>query len=426
MVESRLSGNIELDINADWIDYEAAGVGNEQELIARAVELLRRVDLDEDAYGFGLRGKVDPKKHADIAERLLEARSSLARRLVEENITHLVEPFDPERYNSNASVAENLLFGTPVGPAFDFDQLAQNTVVLRVLDKVGLTNDLAVMGAEVAQTMIELFADLPPDHQFFEQYSFISAGDLPEFQAILARAGKAGPSSLKPDDRAKLLSLPFKLVSARHRLGLLDEAFMQRILEARKVFAADLPPAMRPQIEFFDQARYNAAATVQDNVLFGKVAYGEAAAPTRIPAVITGVLDALGLRDTIIAIGLEFAVGSSGSRLSLGQTPEGGAGAGAPEAARHRHPRRGDDGARCADPGQGDGGHQAGAQRPGHHLGPAPRRPRPSIRPCSCHVRRPSCRAGYFRGARQAGDDAAQAHRSRMSEKSNERSGRGR
>ena len=59
-----------------------------------------------------------------------------------------------------------------------------------------------------------------------------------------------------------------------------DEALMARILEARKVFAADLPAAMRPQIEFFDPTRYNAAATVQDNVLFGKIAYGEAAAPT--------------------------------------------------------------------------------------------------------------------------------------------------
>src|SRR4029077_18403182 len=111
--------------------------------------------------------RIDPQQRPDVAERLLEARHALAQCLAEENITHLVEPFDPERYNSNASVAENLLFGTPVGPAFDFDQLAQNTVVLRVLDKVGLTNDLAVMGAEVAQTMIELFADLPPDHQFF-------------------------------------------------------------------------------------------------------------------------------------------------------------------------------------------------------------------------------------------------------------------
>ena len=30
-----------------------------------------------------------------------------------------------------------------------------------------------------------MFADLPPDHEFFEQFSFISAGDLPEFAAML-------------------------------------------------------------------------------------------------------------------------------------------------------------------------------------------------------------------------------------------------
>jgi len=167
--------------------------------------------------------------------------------------------------------------------------------------------------------MIELFADLPPDHEIFEQYSFIGAGDLSEFQAILGRAGKAGTLALRPEDRTKLLSLPFKLIAARHRLDILNEALQAKIVEARKVFAADLPAAMRPEIEFFDAARYNAAATVQDNVLFGKIAYGEAAAPTRVPAAITAVLDGLGLRDAIVTIGLDYSCGSGGSRLSLAQ-----------------------------------------------------------------------------------------------------------
>jgi ABC-type transport system involved in cytochrome bd biosynthesis fused ATPase/permease subunit len=171
--------------------------------------------------------------------------------------------------------------------------------------------------------MIELFADLPPEHEFFEQYSFISASDLPEFQAILARVGKSGLDKLKAEDRTRLLSLPFKLVVARHRLGLLDEALQARILEARRVFAEDLPEGMRRQIEIFDASRYNAAATVQDNVVFGKVAYGEAAAPARIPAAIGDALGALGLRDTIVAIGLDFAVGSGGSRLSAAQRQKG-------------------------------------------------------------------------------------------------------
>src|SRR4029077_3080592 len=168
--------------------------------------------------------RIDPQQRPDVAERLLEARHALAQCLAEDGITHLVEPFDPERYNTNASLAENLLFGTPVGPAFDFDQLAHNTVVLRVLDKVGLTAELVRTGAEVAKTMVELFADLPPDHEFFEQYSFIGAGDLPEFQTILGRVGKSGAAGLRAEDRTKLLSLPFKLIVARHRLDLLDEA----------------------------------------------------------------------------------------------------------------------------------------------------------------------------------------------------------
>ncbi len=319
LAEARQSGNIDLDPHADWIDYTAAGASDEKELLARTVEILRWVDLDENVYSLGLRGRLDPQHWPDIADRVIAARRALAGRLAEEGITHLVERYDPERYNSNASLAENLLFGTPVGPAFEFDFLAQNTYVLRILDKVGLTDDLVAMGGEVAQTMVELFADLPPDHEFFEQYSFISAGDLPEFQAILGRIGKSGREVLKPADRSKLLSLPFKLVVARHRLGLLDEAFQARILAARKVFAADLPEAMRSQIEFFDADRYNAAASLQDNVLFGKVAYGEAAAPSRIPAAISAVLDALGLRDTIVAVGLEFNVGNSGSRLSAAQ-----------------------------------------------------------------------------------------------------------
>jgi putative ABC transport system ATP-binding protein len=319
LAEARHSGNTDLDPGADWIDYEAAGAKDEKELIQRTVGVLRAVDLDEDVYSLGLRGKLNPQKHPEIAERILAARRALADRLAEEGISHLVERFDPERYNSNASLAENLLFGTPVGPAFDFDFLAQNTYVLSILDKVGLTEDFIAMGAEVAQTMVELFADLPPDHEFFEQYSFISAGDLPEFQAILARRNKSGSEGLKPEDRTKLLSLPFKLIVARHRLDLLDAAFQARILAARKVFAADLPDSMRSQIEFFDVDRYNAAASLQDNVLFGKVAYGEAAAPSRIPAAITAVLDAVGLRETIVAIGLEFSVGSSGSRLSIAQ-----------------------------------------------------------------------------------------------------------
>jgi putative ABC transport system ATP-binding protein len=317
--EARKSGNIDFDLHADWTDYAAAGVADREGLSRRITEVLTALDCDGDVYALGLRWRLDPEAEPEAAAQLLAARKALARRLVEDGAADLVETYDPERFNANATVAENLLFGTPIGPAFEFEALARNAYVLQVLAKVGLLEDLIEAGREVAETMVELFADLPPDHAFFEQFSFIGASDLPQFAAILSRIGKGGAAQLGKDDRARLLSLPFKLVPARHRLDVLDAAMQQRLLEARRVFRTDLPPEGQRQIEFFDPERYNAAASVQDNILFGKIAYGEADAPVRIPKLLAEVIDVLGLRQTIIDVGLDYNVGTGGSRLSLAE-----------------------------------------------------------------------------------------------------------
>ncbi|HEY1300889.1 MAG TPA: ABC transporter transmembrane domain-containing protein [Stellaceae bacterium] len=317
--EAQKAGNIDFDIHADWIDYEAAGVADRAALLQRITEVLALVDCDSDVYALGLRWRLDPADDPDAAARLLEARRALARRLAEDGIANLVETYDPERFNANATVAENLLFGTPIGPAFEFEALADNTYVRHVLTKVGLIEDLIETGREIAETMVELFADLPADHAFFEQFSFISADDLPEFKAILGRIGKGGTAALAKEDRSRLLSLPFRLIPARHRLDVLDAAMQHRLLDARRVFRAELPPEMQDEIAFFDPEHYNAAASVQDNILFGKIAYGEADAPLRVPTVMAEVIDALGLRQTIIEVGLDYNVGSGGSRLSLAE-----------------------------------------------------------------------------------------------------------
>ena len=319
LLEARRTGNIDFDIDADWVDYASAGIADAHELSLRTAEVLAELGFEEDVYTFGLRGRVDPAANPALADRLLEARKALSQRLARDGITELVETYDPERYNTNATVAENVLFGTPIGPVFEFDALAENRYVLQVLDKVGLTDDLVEAGREVAATMTEIFADLPPDHEFFEQYSFINAADLPEFAAILAAAEHGDLKALTVEQRHKLLSLPFKLIAARHRLDVLDERMQQRLLEARRVFRADLPAAAKDQIAFFDPAAYNAAASLQDNILFGKIAYGESDAMERVPQVLGEVLDEMKLRPAVINVGLDYHVGTAGSRLSLGQ-----------------------------------------------------------------------------------------------------------
>ncbi|MFN4090702.1 MAG: ABC transporter ATP-binding protein, partial [Alphaproteobacteria bacterium] len=264
-------------------------------------------------------GTPPPTVSVPLRARIRPARRALRERLGDPRLAELVEPYDPTRYNQNASLAENLLFGSPVGPVFDIENLAADPHVRSVLKRAGLTDDLVSAGREVAETMVELFGDVDPGQEIFERYSFIKAEDLPTFQAIVARAGRSGVAALSGEDRERLLSLTFMLVPARHRLGVLGPDLQERVLKARRMFAEDLPARLRPAIEFFDPERYNAAASLQDNILCGKVAQGHAHAADRVADLIRDIVDAVDARRAVMAVGLEHPVGIGGGRLGLAQ-----------------------------------------------------------------------------------------------------------
>jgi putative ABC transport system ATP-binding protein len=314
--ECRRTDSTLLDVNADWIDYEAAGAAGPEEMELRILEILRLVDLEETIFELGLRSAVDASKDAAFAEAVLRAREAMRTRLAAPGIQDLVEQFDAGRYNRNATLAENLLFGTPVGKTFDFDNLAHNAYVRRMLQDTGLAEDLLRTGHKLAETMVELFSGLPPGHEFFERFSFIRQDDLPEVKAVLGRVADAGIEAIAEADRDRLLALPFKLIAARHRLGLIDEAFEARVLQARRQFAQQLPDGMKGAVEFFDAARYNSSASLQDNILFGKVVTGHADAGAKIGALLHEVVDELGLRALVVRVGLDYQVGVAGARLA--------------------------------------------------------------------------------------------------------------
>jgi putative ABC transport system ATP-binding protein len=92
-----------------------------------------------------------------------------------------------------------------------------------------------------------------------------------------------------------------------------------RLLAARRAFAENLPPNLRGSVEFYDFDKYNSAATLLDNILFGRVVYGQAQSESRIRALLTDVLAELQLRDSVIEVGLEYNVGVAGRRLPATQ-----------------------------------------------------------------------------------------------------------
>lgn len=317
-LDSALSGNSPHDIHADWLDLDLAGVSDLPGLNARALSALRIADLETDIYQLGLQGTIDPEQQADVAERVLAAREALRDRLQEDEYAQLVEVFDSERYNTNMTVAENLMFGTPRDPSFNLDNLAAHPYVRKVLHEAGVMDDFLEVGRQLAELMVDLFADVPADSELFEQFSFISADDLPGFRTLLARIEGGRVSALGADERIGLLSLPFKLIPARHRLGLIDDSLRARLLEARRLFARGFSDG-RPAVEFFDAAHYTRSLSIQDNILFGRLVYGRARASAVIGELMRETVERLDLHDTVVTAGLQAPTGVAGSRLSAAQ-----------------------------------------------------------------------------------------------------------
>jgi ABC-type multidrug transport system fused ATPase/permease subunit len=312
---SRQAGNSPHRYDDDWIDHTSLGLENPEQLVARIIETLTCVELDDEVYQFGLLSHVDQSKNTELTSRVMEARKQLHDKFREPDIARLVEPFDQEKYNLNMTVSENLLFGTVYGESINAEQLIDNPLIHKVLGEFFLDQEFLNAGVQITEIMLDLFSDVEPDSELFEQFSFINADDLPEFNKLLQQTRQDGVENLQQSDKRRLMSLPFKLIVARHRLGLITEPIQQTILEARRRIHA-LAETEDLGIEFFDESSYNPRISVQDNILFGKLAYGQAHGQQKVNALIADVVETLGLRNEIIAAGLDYEVGVAGGRLS--------------------------------------------------------------------------------------------------------------
>ena len=301
-----------------WIDLDLIGAKDEDELDHILLDLLRKAGMQNDIYRFGLSGMVDPQRHPELAERIVEARQRLLATFHETGMADLVEPFDPALYNDQATIAENILFGVPISRRLIGRELADDARFRDILERSGILGDLVTMGLRIAETMSEIFRGLPPGHPLFEQFSFIGAEELAEFEAILRR----GATRNRPPNRAeqiRLLSLPLGYVEPRHRLGLLDDGLKERLVATRRAVREMLERDGDPGVEFYDADKVNAAAPLKDNLLFGRVNYRVANAQARVTEAMSAVIAELGLREAVERIGLDHQVGPAGRLLTAQQ-----------------------------------------------------------------------------------------------------------
>src|SRR5690606_27100428 len=90
----------------------------------RLIASLKLVGVDAEVYSLGLNGAVGTHAAARLAPFIADARRAVREELASDGTEDLVDPFAAERYNRHGTVAENILFGVPVGDTFEERRLA--------------------------------------------------------------------------------------------------------------------------------------------------------------------------------------------------------------------------------------------------------------------------------------------------------------
>ena len=312
--DALLSANSDDDVLVDWTDLNLAGTSDYKEFEEHIFNSIRIAGIENDVYQLGLYSLIDESKHTQLAQGILNARQRLREELLKPEYQKLVEILNEDSYNTNLTVAENLLFGMPVNSGSYIDLIMNDPTVSDAIEQAQLKQPLIEIGLQTAKIMIDIFSDVPESSSLFERFSFVSLDDLPEM-ARLSKLTDISAAKLDVKDSKTLMGLAYKLNLSRHRLGLVTPEIQQKIIHAHRLIKEKLGDSNN-LIEFYSQEKVARYLSIQDNILFGRIAYGQANARQKVGKIIQNVINSLDLTQQIIKVGLDYSVGVSGGKLT--------------------------------------------------------------------------------------------------------------
>ncbi len=317
--EAKKAGNPHLDIRAGWVDYSYAALGNgaKEDLQKSLLAALDAVQLTDDVLELALHSTINPEEDPGFATQVVEMRRALRARMNELGMESLVIPFEPDGYNSQATVAENLLFGATLAPLTPDNELLSSEHFYTALNKVGLQRPFVEMGRTVATNLVEIFGGLPADHPFFRQVTTLSAEDISYYQSLLQRKNEPKPVNFRLSGADKaFIRLTLEYIEPRYRLGILTTELQDKIVGSRELFYTELPSHLRELIERYDPDKYVSVATLRENIVFGKLSNSNADGIIELRTLAASVSRELGFANQLLKAGLDYDIGAGGRRLT--------------------------------------------------------------------------------------------------------------
>ena len=306
--EARMTGNTTAWPDGDWIDYAAAGVGGPAELDARLLHLVEVVGLSGDLYSGALETRLERADADAWTEPILKARAYL--RMCGADLSDLVEDWRPDALNTNARLLGNVLYALPVDPPATVAGFAADRRVMEVLDRSGATAELLAIGWDIAREFADLVETVGADSAVLDSFQGYSRAEIRAAHEIVTTAAGKAPGELGEEQRRLLLTLAFAFVPTRDRLDVLDDDRVARLLACR----ARARELLRGRDDFvgFDEDRFSPARRIADNIVHGQRRYERKSQWKKLEAMMERAIEAAGLRDDLIRLGLTAQLGSTG------------------------------------------------------------------------------------------------------------------
>lgn len=281
------------------------------------IQAIQEVGLFADLLRFGLNTVLEAEKARSLTEGLIRVRRRFQEQSGEE-LAEYVEFFDERRYLYFSTVAANLLFGYPNREEFHPERLNANPYFLKFLDDVQLRMALMSLGRDLVLEAVDILGNLAQDELFFRQ-SPIAATEIEACKGLVARMAKRHLHEFTEEDQSMLLGLALRFTPGVHKLIALPRMIEELVLESRFVFRDRVSRDHPGAVTFYRMSEGIPTQTLLDNILFGKPRLDEPGAQDRVQESLMRLLVEEDLLEQIIALGLDFRVGTRGDRLSGGQ-----------------------------------------------------------------------------------------------------------
>ncbi|ASJ75953.1 ABC transporter transmembrane domain-containing protein [Granulosicoccus antarcticus] len=319
--EANRTGNPFFDLKSNWIDFVSVnGPDGSRGLLESLKQVLAVTHLYDDVFDFALHTIIRAHEHGDLSRQIVTLRKRVREELESRGLTDLIIPFEMESYNDQAQLLDNILFGILTNTRGN-GRTVEGTEYLRsTMAETGLDELLYNMGMKIAETVRDLFDNLPPDHPFFDRLDFMDPSEIPHYRALYQRTKSFDFQSINEEDRYAWIELSFRYTESRYRFGLLDDKVISKVIETRKMLLENAPERLRVLIDVYDPEQFQISANLIDNIVFGKVDHRFKDAERQVRSIIEHLLDRQpALFDRIFAVGLTFNVGGGGRRLTAAQ-----------------------------------------------------------------------------------------------------------